>query len=103
MFSESMEDVNMLNEMINMLGIENNDNIAIPTLFYKRHLLINIDYFHGSDMFKFLKDKFFETCPQYYCSYNGDIYIYVGDISNWLKEYKNINKKEKVYDTKRNY
>lgn len=82
-----MEDVNTLNEIIDMLKVENNDNLAIPILYYKSHLLINIDYFSGSDMFKFLTDKLFETCPQYHCSYHSNIYVYIGDIRNWLKEY----------------
>lgn len=82
-----MEDINVLNEIIHMLGIENNDSVAIPTLFYKQHILISLEYFHGSDMFKFLIDKFFEKCPQYHCNYRNEIYVYVGDMRIWLKEY----------------
>lgn len=84
-----MEDINnILNEILDLLGADDNEDVAIPTLYYRKHVLINIDYFLGSDLFKFLKDKFFETCPQYHCSYNNSLYIYAGDIRNWLKEYQ---------------
>lgn len=82
-----MEDINALNEILNLLDFENNSNIAIPTVFYKQHILINIEYFRDSDIFKFLTNKFFEKCPQYHCSYKNEIYVYVGNIRNWLKEY----------------
>ena len=34
-----MEDVNTLNEIIDMLKVENNDNLAIPILYYKLSLI----------------------------------------------------------------
>lgn len=82
-----MEDINILNEICKMLNIGADDNIAIPTIFYKNHLLVNIEYFRGSDIYKFLRDKLFENCPQYPCFYKDEIYIYVGDVRDWLKLY----------------
>lgn len=79
-----LEDFNILNDILVMLNIKDNDDIAVPTLFYKGHLLVSIDYFRGSDMFILFTNNLFDKCPQYYCSYKNEIYIYVEDIKNWL-------------------
>lgn len=86
------KEINSLNEIIKMLNI-NNDSLGISTIYFKGHILVNLDFFRRAyEVYRFIGDKLLKENSKYVCSTAEHIYVYVVDVERWIAEFKSQNK-----------